>query len=152
MQTVRQSLIPRSNDFPGDRVTMSEDERIPVLVVEDNVNLRHALVLQLHVLGIKADSAANGMEALRRVHDSQYDLILMDVQMPVMGGLEATAAIRNFEQNEDRAPVPIVAVTGGGSTKEKCLQAGMNAYYKKPMLLDELKTLIRESAPNLLSP
>lgn len=130
---------------------MTETDRIPVLVVEDNIGLRHALVLQLHALGIKADSAANGMEALRRVHDSQYELILMDVQMPVMGGLEATAAIRSFEQNEDRAPVPIVAVTGGGSTKEKCLRAGMNAYYEKPMLLDGLKALIQENAPNLLS-
>lgn len=129
---------------------MSEDERVPVLVVEDNVNLRHALVLQLHVLGIKADSAANGMEALRRVHEAEYDLILMDVQMPVMDGLEATAAIRNYEQNEDRSPVPIVAVTGGGSTKEKCLRAGMNGYFEKPMLLDNLKILIAEVAPALL--
>lgn len=130
---------------------MTNSEKVPVLVVEDNVGLRHALVLQLHALGIKADSAANGMEALRRVHDSEYELILMDVQMPVMGGLEATAAIRSYEENEDREPVPIVAVTGGGSTKEKCLRAGMNGYYEKPMLLDGLKALIQEAAPNLLN-
>lgn len=130
---------------------MSEDDCVPVLVVEDNANLRHALVLQLHALGIKADSAANGMEALRRVHDAEYALILMDVQMPVMNGLEATAAIRSFEESEQRRPVPIVAVTGGGSTKEKCLKAGMNAYYDKPMLLENLRELIAESAPKLLS-
>lgn len=97
------------------------DENVPVLVVEDNVHLRHALVMQLHALGIKADSAANGVEAVRRVHDAEYDLILMDVQMPIMGGLEATAAIRSFEESEDRKPVAIVAVTGGGSTKELSL-------------------------------
>jgi polar amino acid transport system substrate-binding protein len=130
---------------------VSEDDCVPVLVVEDNANLRHALVLQLHALGIKADSAANGMEALRRVHDAEYALILMDVQMPVMNGLEATAAIRSFEESEQRRPVPIVAVTGGGSTKEKCLKAGMNAYYDKPMLLENLRELIAESAPKLLS-
>lgn len=130
---------------------MTENDKIPVLVVEDNVGLRHALVLQLHALGIKADSAANGMEALRRVHDSEYELILMDVQMPIMNGLEATAAIRNFEDSEDRRPVPIVAVTGGGSTKEKCLRAGMNGYYEKPLLLDSLRLLLEEAAPSLLS-
>lgn len=127
-----------------------EDEYIPVLIVEDNAQLRYAMVLQLHALGIKADSAANGMESLRRIHDAEYKLILMDVQMPIMNGLEATAAIRSFEDSEERRPVPIVAVTGGGSTKEKCLQAGMNGYYQKPMLLDELRTLIQEHAPELL--
>lgn len=126
------------------------DENVPVLVVEDNVHLRHALVMQLHALGIKADSAANGVEAVRRVHDAEYDLILMDVQMPIMGGLEATAAIRSFEESEDRKPVAIVAVTGGGSTKEKCFKAGMNGYYEKPMLLEGLRNLVENSAPALL--
>ncbi len=129
---------------------MTDDERVPVLVVEDNMNLRHALVLQLHALGIKADSAANGMEAVRRVHNNQYELILMDIQMPEMNGLEATAAIRSYENDEGRKPTPIVAVTGGGSTKEQCLQIGMNAYYEKPMLLDGMKQILQEQAPNLL--
>jgi len=129
---------------------VNEDDCVLVLVVEDNANLRHALVLQLHALGIKADSAANGLEAIRRVHESEYALILMDVQMPMMNGLEATAAIRSFEDSEERQHAPIVAVTGGGSTKEKCLRVGMNNYYEKPLLLEQLKILVQENAPGLL--
>jgi CheY-like chemotaxis protein len=127
------------------------DETVPVLVVEDNMHLRHALVMQLHALGIKADSAANGMEALQRVHEAEYDLILMDVQMPIMGGLEATQAIRSFEETAGRKPTSIVAVSGGGSTREKCLKAGMNAYYEKPMLLEGIRNLVADSAPSLLA-
>lgn len=129
---------------------MTHQEAVPVLVVEDNMHLRHALVMQLHALGIKADSAANGMEALRRVYDAEYDLILMDVQMPIMNGLEATAAIRSFEQTHGRSPTPIVAVTGGGSNKEQCLKFGMNDYYEKPLMLEGMRSLVECSAPALL--
>jgi CheY-like chemotaxis protein len=129
---------------------LNEEESVPALVVEDNMHLRHALVMQLHALGIKADSAANGMEALRRVHDAEYSLILMDVQMPVMNGLEATAAIRNFEKHEGRIAVPIVAVTGGGSNRKQCLSAGMNGYFEKPLLLEGLKSIVESAAPFLL--
>ena len=107
--------------------------------------------MQLHALGIKADSAANGMEALQRVHEAEYDLILMDVQMPIMGGLEATQAIRSFEETAGRKPTSIVALSGGGSTREKCLKAGMNAYYEKPMLLEGIRNLVADSAPSLLA-
>lgn len=136
--------------MPQTKHMIPEDAYIPVLIVEDNAHLRLSLVLQLHSLGIKADSAANGMEALRRVHEADYCLILMDVQMPIMNGLEATAAIRNFEYGCGRRPVPIAAVTGGGSTKEQCLRAGMSDYVEKPMTLEVLRTLICRLAPGLL--
>lgn len=129
---------------------MTQEEAVPVLVVEDNMHLRHALVMQLHSLGIKADSAANGMEALRRIYDSEYDLILMDVQMPIMNGLEATAAIRSFEQTHGRRPTPIVAVTGGGSNREQCLKFGMTDYFEKPLMLEGIRSLIEQTAPALL--
>jgi CheY-like chemotaxis protein len=103
-----------------------------VLIVEDDISLRTALVYQLERFGVKADSAANGIEALRRVHVHQYALILMDCKMPEMDGLEATGAIRAYEKSKGLQPVPIIAVTGSAD-KESALAAGMNAWFEKPI-------------------
>jgi CheY-like chemotaxis protein len=129
---------------------MSDPDAVAVLVVEDNVHLRTTFVLQLHALGINADSAANGEEAIRRVHDSHYDLIMMDIEMPLMTGLEATAAIRSHEQTEQKAPAVIVAVTGGGASPKQCLEAGMNDYFEKPLDKEGLIALLKKWAPHLL--
>jgi CheY-like chemotaxis protein len=103
-----------------------------VLVVEDDITLRTTLVYQLERFGVKADSAANGIEALRRVHSYQYALILMDCQMPEMDGIEAASAIRAYEQSKDLPPVPIIAI-GGSGEDVRALSAGMNAYFPKPV-------------------
>lgn len=125
-------------------------DSIDVLVVDDHIAMRTVAVLQLAKLGIRADSAANGMEAVRRVHNWRYKLILMDIQMPDMNGLEATCAIRSYERSEDLEPSIIVAVTGGGANKKQCLAAGMNGYVEKPLPAEALKDLVREWAPALL--
>ena len=125
-------------------------DNIDVLVVDDHIALRTVLVMQLAKLGIKADSAANGVEAVHRIHNWRYKLILMDVQMPELDGLEATAAIRSYEHSENLESTIIIAVTGGGTTKKKCLDAGMNGYVEKPLPIEALKDLIEEWAPRLL--
>ncbi|MCC7531959.1 MAG: response regulator [Candidatus Melainabacteria bacterium] len=129
---------------------MSDPDAVPVLVVEDNLHLRTTFVLQLNALGIKADSAANGAEALSRIHSSHYGLIMMDVQMPEMNGLEATAAIRSYERTEQKEPAVIVAVTAGGASSKQCIEAGMNDYFEKPLDLEGIKALLKKWAPNLL--
>lgn len=132
-------------------MTLPNQNRHPVLVVEDDDNLRFALVLLLKTLGIEADSAANGADAVRCALGVEYKLILMDIQMPVMDGLKATTAIRNIENSEHRVKKSsIVAVTGGGSTREKCLQSGMTGYFEKPIKLDDLRQIIEKMAPCLL--
>lgn len=103
-----------------------------ILIVEDDISLRTTLVYQLERFGVKADSAANGIEALRRVHAYQYGLILMDCQMPEMDGIEATGAIRAYEKSRGLEPVPIIAISGSGE-EERALAAGMNAYFQKPV-------------------
>jgi CheY-like chemotaxis protein len=103
-----------------------------VLVVEDDITLRTTLVYQLERFGVKADSAANGIEALRRVHNYQYLLILMDCQMPEMDGIEATSAIRAYEKSKGLPAVPIIALSGSDE-EERALSAGMNAYFYKPV-------------------
>ena len=130
-----------------------ENRRIPpppptalrALIVEDNpVNQRLASWL-LAKRGHSAAIAANGREALDILDRSRFDLILMDVQMPVMDGLTATAAIRNREKLTGKH-VPIIAMTACASEEDKqnCLSTGMDAYVSKPISAEELFAVVAE--------
>ncbi|HEX8165123.1 MAG TPA: PAS-domain containing protein [Beijerinckiaceae bacterium] len=125
---------------------------LKVLVVEDNrVNQRVATGI-LAGMGHAADLASNGLEAVRRVKEKAYDLVLMDMQMPQMDGLEATRAIRAMDG--PAAGVPIVAMTANAlaSDREACLAAGMNDFITKPVDRRKLEravaqTMVREAGP-----
>jgi CheY-like chemotaxis protein len=107
---------------------------LQILLVEDNpVNQKVATRL-LEKAGHAVTIAENGREALTWLDNQPFDLVLMDVQMPKMDGLEATATIRQSEQGTDRH-VPIVALTANAMVgdREKCLEAGMDAYVTKPV-------------------
>jgi CheY-like chemotaxis protein len=99
----------------------------------------------LERLGHKVQVANNGKEALGRAQAEEFDVILMDVQMPEMDGLEATAAIRDAEAGTGKH-VPIVAMTAHAmkGDREKCLSAGMDGYLSKPIRIDELKQAMSE--------
>ncbi|MFP4307353.1 MAG: PAS domain S-box protein [Desulfococcaceae bacterium] len=119
------------------RHTVLEARKWPVriLVVEDNrVNLEVALRL-LGKLGYTADIAADGREALAALRDRRYDLVLMDCQMPVMDGFEATRRIRAGEAGEENRRRPIVALSAHvmKGFRERCLEAGMDDYLPKPV-------------------
>lgn len=110
----------------------------PLLLVEDNrVNQRVALHM-LTRLGFRADVAGNGLEALDALARQPYDIILMDVQMPEMDGLEATRRIRDTHLGT--RPPWIIAITANAmqGDRELCLAAGMDDYVSKPMKPDEL--------------
>ena len=112
-----------------------------ILLVEDNpVNQKMAL-LMLKKLGYRADKASNGREALAALEAKSYDLILMDVQMPEMDGLEATREIRRRWPSSSPKIVALTAHAIAGD-REKCLQAGMDAYLCKPIDLDDLKAAV----------
>ncbi|HEY9755210.1 MAG TPA: response regulator [Oculatellaceae cyanobacterium] len=120
------------------------NERVPsILVVEDNPTLRMTLVLLLNRLGYESDSAANGIEAVRRVKNWQYKTVLMDIQMPEMDGLEATCAIRVYEHSHGLEPVPIIAVTGDGD-RNICMTCGMNDFMRKPICKDDLTKMLEK--------
>jgi len=102
-----------------------------VLVVEDNPIISKITGRTLERFGCNPEYACNGQEALTKFHECEYDLILMDVCMPVMNGIEATRMIRNFEACEGNKHVPIVAVTAAAE-KEECLEAGMDDHLVKP--------------------
>ena len=119
-----------------------------VLIVEDNqVNQRLAL-RQLQRLGFTAVAVANGREAVEAESRDSYDLIFMDVQMPVMDGYEASAEIRRHEIRS-RRHVPIVAMTANALNEDRdsCLAAGMDDYVSKPVSLANLRIVIDRWLP-----
>lgn len=112
---------------------------LKVLLVEDNpVNQKLAVKL-LERQGWKVTVASDGREALERAKEEEFDLILMDVQMPEVDGLEATRTIREWERHRGRH-TPIVALTAHAfeEDKRRCLEAGMDAYLSKPIKIQEL--------------
>ena len=130
----------------------SSQTRGRVLIVEDNpINQRVAVIL-VSKLGFIADVAADGSEALDMVREQDYTLILMDCQMPVMDGFEATRAIRALETPV--AQVPIIAVTANvmEGQRDKCLAAGMNDYLPKPINKEVLGKTVDKWIPPASGP
>lgn len=114
-----------------------------ILLVEDNVLNQEVATEILSSAGISVEVANNGKEAVEAVAASVYDIVLMDVQMPVMGGYEATKRIRAIGQYKD---LPIIAMTAHAmqGAREECLEAGMNDYISKPIDPDSLFLTIRK--------
>ena len=100
----------------------------------------------LKKLGYRSDVVANGREVLEALGRQRYDLILMDVRMPEMNGLEATKIVR--QRWPDKGPV-IIAVTAYGlqGDRERCMEAGMDDYLSKPVQLDDLARMLRKYSP-----
>ncbi len=118
---------------------------LSILLAEDNpVNQRMA-ILMLKKLGYKADYVSNGQEAINALQRQHYDLVLMDVQMPEMDGLEATAEIRRLWPSDGPRIVALTAhaITGD---REKCLEAGMDDYLCKPINLEDLSAAIERAS------
>ncbi|MBI5578954.1 MAG: PAS domain S-box protein [Deltaproteobacteria bacterium] len=106
-----------------------------ILLVEDNITNQQVALGILKKLGLRADAVANGAEALKSLETILYDLVLMDVQMPVMDGFEATCHIRSAQSAVQDHQVPIIAMTAHAmqGDRERCLEAGMNDYVTKPI-------------------
>jgi len=127
----------------------------PQQVSQDMLS-RHALIVDDHApniliatifmeeFGYTYDVAMNGLEAVNCIKSNRYGIVIMDVQMPYMCGLEATRIVRAYENETGRTPVKIIAVTAQAlpSDRNLCLEAGMNDYLSKPFHADELKKKI----------
>jgi PAS domain S-box-containing protein len=111
-----------------------------VLLVEDTFINRQVAIGILGILGITPEEAHNGREAVNKVTEGDFDLILMDIQMPEMDGLEATKLIREREEQQNLPKTPIVAMTAHAleGDREKCLAAGMDDYLAKPVRQPDL--------------
>jgi two-component system, sensor histidine kinase and response regulator len=115
-----------------------------ILLAEDNDENAQLMVRTLESAGYQVDRAPNGTVAVRHAQDFVYDLILMDVEMPVQDGLQATREIRRTELAMQRPQVPILAVTAHAAEgfRTKCLACGMNDYATKPIKRDQLLRLV----------
>lgn len=139
------SLIPleEGQGAQNDRLNMEMAKRshARILLVEDNLLNQEVTRSLLQAVGLYCETAENGQVAVERVQEQHWDLLLMDIQMPVMDGLEATRAIRKMPEKAD---LPIIAMTANAFMEEKdaCLEAGMNDHVGKPVDPDWLYELL----------
>lgn len=116
----------------------------PLLLVDDNAINRELIIACLDGLPYAITIAENGAEALKHFNATQFGMVLMDVQMPVMDGLEATRQIRRIEQREHRPHTPIMGVTANASPADQAagFDAGMDDFMAKPIRFKELVTRV----------
>lgn len=116
-----------------------------VLLVEDNPVNRMVAEKVLFKLGFSVETAADGSLAIPMVEKNEYEVVLMDIQMPNMDGYEATQAIRNL-QDPTKRQIPIIAMTANAmdGDREKCLDAGMDDYVSKPFTQEQLRTVLEK--------
>jgi ligand-binding sensor domain-containing protein/signal transduction histidine kinase/DNA-binding NarL/FixJ family response regulator/HPt (histidine-containing phosphotransfer) domain-containing protein len=144
MASALESRSPEALDAPDPQLA----GRLPlrILVAEDNsVNQRVALLL-LEQLGYSADVAGNGYEVLAALHRQPYDVVLMDVQMPDMDGLEATRRIQAEWPEAQRPRVVAMTASALVADRNACLSAGMDGFLSKPILIRELQAALRNVA------
>jgi CheY-like chemotaxis protein len=115
-----------------------------ILLVEDNPVNQKLVFAMLKKTGITVDTAENGLEAVQKTREHAYDLVFMDIQMPVMDGIQATREIREGFPN-----LPIIAMTAHAlkGDREICIAAGMNDYLSKPIRREQVMAMIEKWAP-----
>ncbi|MEF2967546.1 response regulator [Paenibacillus sp. M1] len=140
-------LCPEEQDFPG---RIGSKERM--LVVDDHPVNQRLMVSMLRKLGYEPEIAEDGMQAVKLASQRFYDFIFMDLQMPVMDGLEATRQIREFQRKNEGGP-KIIAMTANvmDGIKAKCLEAGMDGYISKPLKLSSVKSLISKYTNHIIA-
>ncbi len=147
--------LTRGDDANGPAEKLGDRHPLRILLAEDNTVNQQIAILVLESMGYRADVASNGVEAVESVENLPYDLVLMDVQMPEMDGLEATRQIRARPVPPERGerPIRIVAMTANAmqGDREACIEAGMDDYLAKPIRPEELAAAI-EATPRRSDP
>jgi CheY-like chemotaxis protein len=123
---------------PGPRGDL--DLRLKILLAEDNEVNRKVVLKMLEKLGLRADVATNGLEVLRALEHQDYDIVLMDLLMPEMDGLEATRAICRRWSSRPKIIAMTASVLKGD--RERCFAAGMDGFLGKPMTIGALRSAL----------
>jgi len=125
---------------------MANGQAFRILLAEDNVFNQRVAKAMLTKLGMHADIVPNGLEALKALESAPYDLVLMDMQMPEMDGLETSRQIRKPGRPVLNPQVPVIAMTANAmrSDRKQCLDAGMNDFLSKPVSLDRLAAILQK--------
>lgn len=134
-----------SNDDAPKQIKNNLKKKPNILLAEDNEINQELILAQIEAKGWKVTAVQNGKDALKHWEENNYDLILMDVQMPEMDGFEATRIIRSREKAKG-GHIPIIAMTAHAikGAEEECLKAGMDYYISKPIKVDYLYQIIEE--------
>ena len=117
---------------------------IRVLIAEDNVVNQRVAVLMLHKLGLRADVAGNGLEAVQMSAMAPYDLILMDCQMPEMDGYAAAREIRRREGASRHVNIIAMTAEAMAGARDRCLESGMDDYIPKPVRMEDLCAVLQK--------
>ena len=142
-------MLPPGEDIRSKIESKEQSEKdrdLKILLVEDNLINQKVTTAALKKLGFSLDIANNGEEGVKKFKDSTYDMILMDVQMPVMNGLDATRTIRAYENEKGLTPIKISALTANALPEDKqaCLESGMDEFITKPFKLTDFQNLIKK--------
>ena len=122
-------------------------EKLSILLVEDNILNQRITTFSLKKFNHEVDIANNGLEAVNKYRDKEYDVILMDIMMPVMDDLEATFQIRKYEKEMDNnRHTPVIAITANtlDNDRDKCIATGMDEYMAKPFDMNRLNEIFKE--------
>jgi CheY-like chemotaxis protein len=116
-----------------------------ILLVEDNPINQMVARKMLEKIGVETELAGDGQEALNLLYEHSFDAVLMDCQMPVLDGFNATRQLREWEQQQQRKPLPVIAMTANvmEGDRERCLDAGMNDYIGKPFRNEDLHAILQ---------
>jgi signal transduction histidine kinase/DNA-binding response OmpR family regulator len=145
--TIEKQPTASKKKYQSDLKTYPIFNNLFVLIVEDNIVNQQVTENMLIKLGCRSKIANNGIEALELLEKTDFDLVLMDIQMPKMDGLTATKSIRDSLSKVKKHHIPIIAMTAHAlrGHREKCFQAGMNDYLTKPLSIDLLAKAIEKT-------
>lgn len=147
MQIMHEHQTGQNDQHPIESSNTAFSSSIRLLLVEDNIVNQKVAVSMLKKIGLsEPDIAIDGKEAVTMSQSKEYDLILMDCQMPGMSGYEATGLIRKREQSLHQPRIPIIAMTANAmqGDREKCLAAGMDDYLSKPIKSEILRNMLTQ--------
>lgn len=139
-----QQTVLLKKEFHGSSIPVWRGQALRILLAEDNISNQKVATAMLRTLGLRAQVVADGHLVLEELSKRTYDLVLMDVQMPTMDGVDTTEAIR--KSGKDWANIPVIALTANALSgdRERFLKAGMNDYLAKPFSIEELANTLEK--------